>query len=104
MKDEDVLFELFAILVMAVLLAYGLAILAVVWFILSAIIGFVQYRRYLSEAREEFDATVQDLGLDLPIDDVLYSIGIQVSDNGGFESAADWMAGTPLGVTEERPD
>ena len=43
----------------------------------------------------------QDLGVDLSAVDIFRSIGIEVPEEGGFETVADWMAGTPLGVSEQ---
>ena len=67
MKDEDALFGFVVVLVLAILFIYGYILWAIVWFILSAIIGFVQYRGYLREARREFDETAHDLGVDTAV-------------------------------------
>ena len=63
--------------------------------------GGIQLARNLEEAEEEFDETVQDLGVDLSAVGIFKSIGIEVPEVGGFETVADWMAGTPLGVSEQ---
>ena len=62
---------------------------------------YLQYQSYLNEAKKEFDEAVEELGVDLPVTDILGSIGIEVPQEGGYESVADWVAGTPMGVSEE---
>ena len=101
MKDEDALFGFVMALVLAALVIYGYILWAIVWFIISAIIGYIKYQRYLKNAQEDFDETAQELGVDLPVDDILHSIGIEPPEEGGFETVAEWMAGTPFGVTEQ---
>jgi hypothetical protein len=39
--------------------------------------------------------------LDLPVADILESIGMEVPHAGGYETIADWMAGTPMGVSDD---
>lgn len=104
MKDEDVLFWLFAVLVGAGLFFFGLAVWAVVSFFLATIIAYLQYKKYLREARKDFDESARELGVDLPVVDILESIGIEVPEEGGFETVAAWMTGAPLGVSEEWED
>ena len=101
MKDEDVIYGLAALFIAAALFFFALAVWAIVWFMLSAIIALITYLWYRREAGQEFDTTARELGVDLPADDMLRSMGIDVSQNGRIKTAADWMAGTPLGVTDE---
>ena len=101
MKDEDMIYGLAALFIAGALFFFALAIWAIVWFILSAIIALITYLWYRREAKQEFDATARELGVDLPVGDMLHSMGIDVSENGRIKTAADWMAGTPLGVTDE---
>ena len=69
--------------------------------VIAAITGYFQYQAYLEEAEEEFDEMARELGLDLPVADILESLGMEVPQAGGYETIADWMAGTPMGVSEE---
>jgi hypothetical protein len=104
MKDEDALAGLLAVLFLAAIVIYGYILWAIVWFIVSAIVGYIAYQRYVREAEGEFDEMVEELGVGLPADDILASMGIEVPENGGFESSVDWFVGTPLGVTGEWED
>jgi hypothetical protein len=99
-NDDEFLMGLFMVLVAAALFLYGLALWAIVWFIISSIIGYLRYQKYLREAKEEFDELAGELGVDLPVVDILEMAGIEVPQEEGFETVGDWMAGTPLGVSE----
>jgi hypothetical protein len=99
MNNDDALMGLGILLLGIGVLVFAFGFVAIVWFVLSAIIGYIQYQKYLKEADEEFEAIARETGVDLPVDDILQSIGIEVPDAPGFETVADWMAGTPLGVS-----
>ena len=102
-NDDEALLCLALVLAGIGLFLVGWALWAVVSFVLAAIVAYLQYRAYLKEAKEEFDRMAPDLGVDLPVPDILESLGIEVPQEGGFETVADWLAGTPLGVSEEWP-
>ena len=102
MSNDDAIVGIGLSLIGIALIIYGVIIFVIVWAIISAIIGYLQYKKYLKEAEEEFDEIAQEIGIDLPIDEILETVmGVEVPDAPGFETVADWMAGTPLGVTEE---
>ena len=80
----------------------GAALLIIVWFIVSAIIGYIQYREYMREAQQEFDEMAREVGADLPVDDTLRAYGIDVAEMGEIEDIADLLAyGTVLGAAAE---
>jgi hypothetical protein len=99
--DDESFLWLFLALAGIALVILGLLFWAVVCFALASATATAQYQRYLEEAEKEFDETVQDLGVDLSGVGIFKSIGIEVPEVGGFETVADWMAGTPLGVSEQ---
>lgn len=99
--DDDALIGLGLTLVGAALIIAGLIIAAAIWFIISVIVAYIRYRQYLAEAEEDYDAIAQELGIDLPIDEVLGAIGVEMPAVGGYDNIADWMAGIPVGVTGE---
>ena len=93
-SDESFLW-LFLSLAAIALIIYGLLFWAIVCFVLASAEAEEQYQKYL----KEFDETVQDLGVDLSGVGILKSIGIELPEEGGFETVAEWMVGTPLGVS-----
>ena len=66
MKDDEALMWLFLVLVAAALFIFGYILWALVWFIVSAIIGYIAYRKHLKDGEQEFDEVARDLGVDLP--------------------------------------
>ena len=97
--DDDAIAGIGLLLLGLGVFLIGAAVLVVIWFIVSAIIAYVQYREYLKEAREEFDEIVREEGADLPVDDTLRAYGIDVTDMGEIDDVADLLAyGTVLGV------
>jgi hypothetical protein len=100
-SGEDAIVALGLILIGVGLIIIGLVLWAIVSFIIAAIVAYNRQQRYLREAEEDFDEVVRELGVDLPIEEVLESIGLDVPPTGEFETVADWMAGTPVGVTTE---
>ena len=95
-NDDEILAGLFAVLFGAGLFLLGYAFWAIVCFVIAAIMAYFQYQTYLDEAEDEFDEIVRELGADLPVGDVLESLGIEVPQADGYESIADWMAGTSM--------
>jgi hypothetical protein len=101
MKDDEELFWLVVLVWgLVMLIAIGL-VAALIWFIITSAVAYIQYRQYLKEAENTFDELANELGVNLPVDDILrasWAMGIQLPED-GFHSVADWMSGTPLGVT-----
>ena len=102
MNDDDL--DSLAVLIIGIAaLLVVLMIAGLVWFIVSTIVAAYLYRQYLREAEDTFDEVAQELGVDLPVDDVLratYAAGVDLPENGGYETVADWMTGTPMGVSQ----
>jgi uncharacterized membrane protein len=101
MSDEGA-WALFLALIALVFLVYGLAFLAGVLFVIAAILAYLEYRDYLKEAMEDAEEQILETNTDFPIDDLFASVGIEVTEVGGYESVVDMMAGaTPIGVSEQ---
>lgn len=103
--NDDAIIGLGLLIIGLALIIYGLVIFMVIWAVVSAVVGYIQYRKYLDEAEEEVDEIRRELGVDLSVEEILETVmGVEVPDAHGFETAADWMAGIPLGATEEWPN
>lgn len=62
-------------------LLLGILIIAVIWFVISAIVAYARYQRYKAQAEAEFEQEAAALGLDIPTKEVLeafWGAGIEV--------------------------
>ena len=71
MDDDDAIIGLGLLIIGIALFIYGVIILMVIWFVISAIFGYIQYKKYRRESEEEYDEIAREIGIDLPVDEIL---------------------------------
>jgi hypothetical protein len=103
-KATDEIIGVFLLIVGLAIIIQGVILLIILWVIISAAYAKYINDKYFKEAEEDFDDMMRELNIDLPIDDILGSVGIHLDENGSFDSVVDMVAGddefgTPLGET-----
>src|SRR2546430_1135748 len=97
----DALAYLAVVVIGFALIVWGLIIIGLLWFSISAVVAAYRYKKYLREANEEFEQVMSETGADLPVDEILratYGAGIELPEN-GFDYF-DWFEATVIGVRD----
>ena len=105
-EDAAAIAETLAFFAAAIgLFLIGLAVWALVSFLITCVITYIRYRYYLAEETARFPQIMSDVGADGNADDVLRSVfGVSDFVNKGYTTSTDWVIGSLFGVAVEEEE
>jgi hypothetical protein len=101
MNDDDVIAAVGIFLIGLALLIFVSVVAAFVWFVVAAIAEYYRREHLTKKAEESFDRIASEVGVDLPVDDVVQAMvgaGLDSPSSGVYDDYLDLLEGVLMGT------